>query len=262
MLDDYSDKWTISDERFPTMAFERTNNPVTRRWTCPGDETIAAYVDGALREDGKTRVEAHLANCESCRSVVADVVKLSRAAELPTPPLAVAKNASLILPRTRTRSAFIWGPAVAMAVIGLIIAIIILRREPPKIALSSPSVSSAPSIAKLIPTIPNDGTVRDITRQPRIPSIAPVIVSPRQDSTVEGDQLQFTWKAFQRSRYYEVIVVTSDGDLLWSGRTQASSLRLPRKVVLKRASYFVWVTAYLMDGQVAKSSLTKFVVDR
>lgn len=256
------DNWSSSDERFPTTAFERTKNAVKRRWTCPGDETIAAYVDGALREHSKTRVEAHLAKCEGCRSVVADVVKLSRDAELPTPPLAAGKNPSLVLPRTSTRSAFLWGTAVAMAAIVLIAAIIVLRREPWTLALSSPPVPSAPLVRKPSPPTADDGRVYDITRQPRLPSLAPVIVSPRQDSIVERDQLQFTWKALERSRYYEVSVVTSDGDLLWSGRTQTSSLRLPRRVVLKPASYFVWVTAYLVDGQVARSSATKFVVDR
>ena len=116
--------------------------------------------------------------------------------------------------------------------------------------------------AKLVPTTPNEAAVQDITRQPLIPSTVPVILTPQQDSTVAGERLEFTWKPLARSRYYDLSVVTSEGDLLWAGRTEACSVRLPRAVVLKHGAYFVWVTAYLTDGQVAKSSPIKFAVDR
>jgi len=203
-----------------------------------------------------------LAKCERCRSMVADVLKLQRDIELPLPPLASAKKVLAVPLRVRTRSRLMWAPAGAVAVMVFVAAILIIsRREPQKLALSSPPVPSAPMVAKLEPTdAAKFGS--DVTRQPVIPGIAPVILTPLQDSTVERDQLQFTWKPLGRSRYYEISVVTSDGDLLWTGRTQASSLRLPRKVVLTNGSYFVWITAYRIDGQVAKSPPVRFVVDR
>jgi hypothetical protein len=77
---------------------------------------------------------------------------------------------------------------------------------------------------------------------------------------VVGENLKFNWKPVLRSRYYKINVVTSDGDLLWEGQTEKSTLHLPSDVVLKRGTYFAWITAYLADGRVAKSSPVRFVI--
>lgn len=263
MPDDYSPNWTITDESFPVMAFEQAKNPLRGRWTCPGDETIAAYVDGVLGEERRRRLESHLSQCEACRSVVSDVIKLQRDIdEFPVPPLTATKKALAVPTRVRARSVFIWRPAVVMAIVFFVAAIAIFRREPQKVLSTPPPSTSLPTIAKVEVGAPENSNVHEITRQPLIPNITPVILSPLQDSTVERDQLRFTWKALDRSRYYEVSVVGLDGDLLWAEKTQACSIRLPRTVVLKHGSYFVWITAYLSDGQATRSSPVKFAVDR
>jgi hypothetical protein len=102
--------------------------------------------------------------------------------------------------------------------------------------------------------------MREILRKPQLSEALPLMLSPRRDSAVGREQLEFSWTPVSRSRYYEISVVTSDGDLLWEGQTEKSVLHLPSEVVLKRGSYFVWVTAYLADGRVAKSSPVRFVV--
>lgn len=260
MPGDYSSDRAISDQSFPAMVFNHAKDPLKQRWTCPGEETVAAYVDGALPLERKTRLETHLAACQGCRSLVADVFKLQRDAELPHPPLEAAKKASELAPKVRTRPSFIWAPALTMAIVVFVAAILIVRRQPPNLVLTA-APPSAPVIAKMNPVTPENSTSAEITRRLVSPRIAPVILSPSQDSTVKPDQFHLIWKSLQRSRYYEVSVVTSDGDLLWTGKTRASSLRLPRKVTLKQGSYFVWITAYLVDGQVVKSSPLKFSVD-
>jgi len=261
MPDNPSTNWTISNESFPAMAFERTKNLIKRRWTCPADDAIAAYVDGGLRKETKGQLETHLAKCGLCRSIVADVIKLQRDVELPDPPLAVANKALPYPPRAVIGSRWIWAPTMTMALIVLVAVIVIWRREPKKLALMAPT-APAPMVAKVEPETPDKAPTHEITRQPVISSIVPVIVSPSQDSTVERDQLQFAWKPLARSRHYEITVVTSDGDLLWSGQSANSRLRLPSTVVMKHGSYFVWVAAYLTDGEVAKSSPVRFVIDR
>jgi len=64
------------------------------------------------------------------------------------------------------------------------------------------------------------------------------------------------------ARSYEIRIVASDGDLVWEGQTETSSLRLPPGVALKDGSYFVWITAYLQDGRSAKSSPVPFLIKR
>jgi anti-sigma factor RsiW len=42
---------------------------------CPSDETLAAYLDGALTEEEREKIEEHLVDCTKCRRVVAEAVR-------------------------------------------------------------------------------------------------------------------------------------------------------------------------------------------
>ncbi len=260
MPDPNSPKLAMREDNFSAMRSESSENPPTRRWTCPDDQTIAAYVDDALSKNRKSRVEFHLSKCERCRLIVADVVKLQRELELPVPPFEFARKPVQVAPAVSARFRWIWAPAAAVALIVLITVTISLLREPQKLLVVSPPPPSAPMIAKAEPLTSRNTPLHEIVRKPELSEALPVILSPRQDSAVVREQLKFNWKPVSRSRYYEISVVTWDGDLLWEGQTEKSVLLLPSEVVLKRGSYFVWVTAYLADGRVAKSSPVRFVV--
>ena len=45
---------------------------------CPEPEDLAAFADGKLSGSQRTHVELHLADCDTCRELVADTVMLSR----------------------------------------------------------------------------------------------------------------------------------------------------------------------------------------
>jgi hypothetical protein len=135
-----------------------------------------------------------------------------------------------------------------------------LLREPQKLLVMTPPPPSAPMIAKAEPLTSRNRPAPEILRKRQLSEALPVIVFPRRDSAVGREQLEFSWTPVSRSRYYEISVVTSDGDLLWEGQTEESTLHLPSDVVLKSGAYFVWITAYLADGRVAKSSPVRFVI--
>jgi hypothetical protein len=258
MPDTNSPKLTMGEDNFPAMRSESSKNPLTRRWTCPDDQTIAAYVDNALSQNRKARVEFHVSKCERCRLIIADVVKLQRELELPVPPFEFARKP--VLPAVSGGFRWIWAPAAAMALIVLITITISLLRKPQELLVLSAPTPSVPMIAKAEPLPSRNAPAREILRKPQLPEVLPVILSPLQDSTVEREHLEFNWKPVSRSRYYEISVVTSEGDLLWEEQTEKSALHLPSDVVLKRGSYFVWITVYLFDGRVARSSPVRFVV--
>ncbi|MGE3274891.1 MAG: CHAT domain-containing protein [Vicinamibacterales bacterium] len=46
---------------------------------CPGAESLAAFVDGGLPDAERARLVAHLADCDTCRHLVADVLVLQEA---------------------------------------------------------------------------------------------------------------------------------------------------------------------------------------
>ena len=260
MPDTNSPKLAMGEEIFPAMRSESSENPPTRRWTCPDDQTIAAYVDDALSQNRRAGVEFHLSKCERCRLIVADVVKLQREHELPVPPFEFARRPAQYAPAVSAGFRWIWAPAAAVALIVLMTVTIGLLREPQKLLVTEPPPPSAPMIAKAEPLPSRNTPLHEILRKPKLSEARPVILSPRQDSIVVRENLEFNWKPVSRSRYYEISVVTSEGDLLWEEQTEESALHLPSDLVLKRGSYFVWITAYLFDGRVARSSPVRFVV--
>src|SRR5919106_6960291 len=42
---------------------------------CPDPNDMAAYIDGRADASGRTRLEAHLADCDACREVFAECVR-------------------------------------------------------------------------------------------------------------------------------------------------------------------------------------------
>jgi hypothetical protein len=259
MPDIDSRKLTGSENNLPEMRLD-SNVPLIRRWTCPDNDTIASYVDNGLSATQKARVGLHLSKCTSCRAIVADIVKLQREADLPVPPIQLTRRTVQFAPAISARSGWMWAPAAAMVLIGLLTVILILLREPQKFVVSSPATPSAPMVAKVEPPISGNAPSREILRKPMLSETRPVILSPRPESFVGRGQLEFNWTPVSHSRYYQISVVTSDGDLLWEGQTDKSVLHFPSEVALKRGKYFVWVTAYMADGRVEKSSPVQFVV--
>jgi hypothetical protein len=260
MPDTDSRELTMSENNFPAMR-SGGNVPITRRWTCPNEETIGGYVDNALSETDKARVGLHLSKCERCRAIVADIVKLQRETELPVPPFELARRSVQSARATSASARWIWAPAAAaaLAFIVLVTVVIGLLREPQKLLVSL-APPSAPMVAKAEPLTPRKTPTREILRKPEVSETLPVILSPQRDSAVVRGHLEFNWTPVLHSRYYEISLVTSDGDLLWEGQTEKSVFHLPSEVRLKRGSYFVWITAYLADGRMEKSSPVRFVV--
>ena len=150
MPDLNSPKLTMGEDDFPAMRSESSENPPTRGWTCPDDLTIAAYVDNALSQTRKARVELHLSKCERCRVIVTDVVKLQREIELPLPPSEFARIPVQLAPPVSAGFRWIWAPAAAtaLAFIVLVTVVIGLLREPQKLLVSLPP-PSAPMVASI-----------------------------------------------------------------------------------------------------------------
>ena len=260
MPDTGSPKVTMSDEEFPPALFASGTNQeqTSPGWLCPAEDTIAAYVDGTL--DSKARFESHLAKCEHCRRVVADVVK-TRRDEDPSPPPDVARRARRLAPESRRHTGWVWVPAGAAAVLALVIVAVVVRRHE-RIIVSAPSVPNAPLIAKSSPPSIPGTSPSETVRKPPSEELLPNVVFPKPDSVVAPGQLRFNWMQISQARSYEIRIVASDGDLVWEGQTETSSLRLPARVALKDGSYFVWITAYLQDGRTAKSSPVPFLIKR
>jgi|GEM_PF-6663247 len=115
----------------PAAPRDPVSNP------CPDPEELARYMDGAVDETERDRIEAHLADCPDCREAAA-----------------VAARALRTLPEAATGrrpAAFRWPAAAAAAV--LLAAVWVLSREghPPEPAVQPPPTPVAAADRALPP---------------------------------------------------------------------------------------------------------------
>ena len=238
-----------------------------RRWDCLDESEIAAYHDHRLDSREKDRVEAHLADCDFCLGQVAFLSRLGRAPAPEGVPGELISRAQKSVP-SRSRSLFGWAwrwEAVAATVAGLAVVVVLSLRNPvreiPTVQPSPPAAPTTQTPSQAAPEAPRQAaplpTVRRAT--PRIS--APALISPRPNATLAGGPVEFRWESVHNALYYEVQVVTADGDLVWESRMEGNTTSLPSDVSLQTGQrYFVWVQAFLATGKTTKSTAVAFTV--
>lgn len=238
----------------------RGHAPVPRRgWRCPNDDTVAAYLDGVLEQPKRRRLETHFAVCMPCRSLIADVMRSQGTAEPSEVPLGlISRAAACYAPRPKRR-VWIWAPAATAVAVGVVIALTAIH-IPEELVLTPPEPPSAPLIAKSESPAANKQRVTDVVRKPSARDLRPRLVFPEQGSTVGRNDLEFRWKAIPKSNYYSVRLVTSAGNLVWEGKSNQSSVKLPDGLMLPAGKYFVWLSVYDDRGRLEKSDAVGFQI--
>lgn len=246
-----------------------------RRWGCLSESDIAAYVDHRVTGGEKDRIEAHLAGCDFCLGQAAFLARLNEAPIPASVPISLLSRAQE-LARPRSRLGFGWPwrwEAVAATVAGLAVVAILSLRNPERVVppLQPPTVAApasqapsgttpeAPSVPA--PSVPSASapvpTVRQGTTTPS--RSTPALIFPRPNTTLPAGQIEFRWIGVRSALYYEVRLVTADGDLVWEYRTEGTSAALPADVNLPTGQkYFVWVQAFLAEGKTVKSTAVAF----
>ncbi len=130
---------------------------------------LSAYLDGELEDEGRRAVEAHLAACNRCRALLADLRRVKRlVAELP---LETPARPVVVRPRSARRLAELAGVAALVAGLLLLGADLLLPR--PTHPLTAPAAGPpAPAAADRATARPE--SVPAETRQP--PAVRPLIV--------------------------------------------------------------------------------------
>jgi hypothetical protein len=263
MPDSNSPRVTRAEEDSFTALIERGDQSrLNRKWSCPSDHMIAVYTDGVLGKRKRAWVEFHLARCDRCRMVVADVVKTQRHSDPLVPPVQLIRKAMGLVEKQPLSRRWVWAPAGVLAGIALVAAVTVVSRKQEQLTFPAPPVPSSPLVSKSEPVATPRAALRDIVRAPQRAEQLPTILSPRPDSILQAERLQFSWKPISHSRNYEVKVVRADGDVVWTGETEKSALQVPADVSLRDGPYFAWVTAYLEDGRNMKSAPVRFLIAR
>ena len=229
-------------------------------WRCLRDDVTAAYLDGTLDGFALRRTQSHLASCQACRSLVADVMAMRRV-ETEQLPLGLQERAFRTAPPSKVRRTMLL-PALAAAGIGcVVLAGVFLAEAPQKLNLPVLKSPTAPVIAKAdLPAAPSASS-QNVVRKLTEPENTPTILFPAENTAVRRNELRFSWKPVSRAQYYETHVVTLKGEPVWKGESKTNSLDLPSDLALSDGAYFVWIDA-VTDGRIRKSAPVRFLVTK
>lgn len=240
---------------------------IKRGWRCPSDGDIAAYADHRLIGRDRERIETHLADCDFCLSQVSFLAQMD-SAQLPedVPDSLLARAQGLQPSRERVGMTWSWRwGATAAAVASLAIVVMVSLRNPvvqPPPAQTLAKIAPAPQVpSKTGPEVPQPGTGETAIRQAAPKLLAPVLISPRPNATLARGPIEFRWEGIQEALFYELKVVSAEGDLVWESRTEGTSATLPTSLSLQPGrKYFVWVQAVLAEGKTVRSESVAFNV--
>lgn len=228
-----------------------------KSWRCLGDDVVAAYIDGSLDDTSRRVAESHLADCQACRSLVGEVVAMRRPETLQLPLGLKERAFSAALSSRRKHTVLI--PAFAGVAAASVVLAVFLVESPQKLNLPLPKSPAAPTIAKSnLPQKPRDDNF-EVVRNLKQPQPSPTILFPVENAAVSRSQLRFSWKNVPRAQYYEIHVVSTEGDPVWEGESKVNSLDSPTDFAMPDGTYFVWIGA-VTDGQIKKSVPVRFLV--
>lgn len=212
------------------------SSPVSQEsGACLGAEQLAAFLDGNLQGEEYGRAERHLADCSHCLGRVTAIVRSEDSSNGSIPDRLLEKAGSLP-PRQNTHRFTRWAvAAAAVLAVGLV-------------------------FQQLAPQ--QDSGLQGETRQVRYSDRnagQPRVLTPEEGSSVFPQEQVFSWTEVSGSLFYDVRLVSQDGDLLVRERVQDTRWLIPENLGLEPGmEYFVRVDAYLNDSKFLSSEHVVF----
>lgn len=215
---------------------------------CPADEQVASYMEGGLSERDHREFETHLTDCAWCLERVGILGRaLEHEAKAAVPDLALARARRMAgeapEPGSRWRSAPGW---VAAALVVLAIGLVARNQLPTG---PEPAPLTQPEAVR---------TIRSIDSE----AMGPGLLKPGEGIQVTHSNGAFNWTPVTDSLYYQVRIVTVEGDLLWQERVNETHWQLPSELPLTSGlEYFVRVDAHLSETRSLNSDYILFQPD-
>ncbi len=226
-----------------------------RSASCPTETECAAFIDGTISEPERGLVLTHLSECQHCVNVISAVVRLKSqdTGVVPSDLAAAALGLESDTSRTGSIGWPRWQVALSAAA-GLVLLLgLPLLRQSGFLGRQAPGDQS--------PADTSDGEVRSGPPTAGGPLIQLQVLSPLEGATVDPSDLELRWIGPAGGLFFEVEIVSDDGDLIWQGSTESTTLRLPTDARLERGKgYFLWIRTHLPDGKTLKSPIVGFRV--
>ena len=252
-----------------------------RNGRCPDEIQLAAYVDHQLEGAARESISAHLANCDFCLSQVSFLLQAMDWAKPDHVSADVFRRARNLVPPKSVRTS-IWNwrwvtASAAAACLVFLLAFIALRflTQPTVNAPSEPLVAQQhqPDIVPLVQNSPATPRVapqpsgtKPRSVEPAAPAIRgggqdllPTVVFPRDGTRLPRSELDFRWQPVADTVFYDVRVVTADGDLIQETKTEDTHLQIAADIQLvPGGKYFVSIRAHVRGGKTVKYNLVSF----
>ncbi len=245
---------------------------------CPDEALLSAYADHRIPDDKRATLEAHLADCEACLGQVAFLARRPAEDAAPVMPGAMARARDFVAPAPKRWRQLVlrWGATAACMASVVLVVIAVLRPgatpQAPTAKPGLPAASASPAQAAPEPVAAPSVAAPQVARRPSqaVPSPPTVrnsapsanalsVVAPPENATLSRKDLEFRWQGVQGSLYYEISLMTDEGTVVWQGRADGTSARLPDGQRLEAgARYFVRVRAHLAGGETIKSAAVSF----
>ncbi len=235
-----------------------------RGWFCPDEAELAAFLEDKLVGQAKGRMVHHLADCSHCLAQIAELSRLQAGeppVEVPAALLARARGLAETAHPGASRPLVRWGAIAAAAACVALVVATTYRQPPPPPALgpSSPAARQE-TISTPLATPPQAEPRRAIRNLPNRAAV-PRLLYPREGSIVAPGGIEFRWQNVPGALYYDIRVVTEDGDVIWESRAEKAEARLPSDVQLTAGQrLFVRVRAWLAEGKTVTSRVVRFRV--
>ena len=205
-------------------------------WRCLDEATLAALADGTLSDNASVRARRHLADCDFCLEHVAAAVRSHEATLSEAPASLLAQARGLVRSQdaespSRTRN---WRTAAAAASLVLVASFLVWQSRTRELEPHSPEVRTA----------------------------AGQLMSPELLFPQEGSIVELRWREVPEALFYEVQLLTAEGDVLWQGRFEETHARLPEMASPGAGQeVFVWVRAHVLDGKTLTSAPVGFRIE-
>ncbi len=224
-------------------------DPGKRTPFCPDDQQLAEYFQGDLDFPESLVLQRHFVDCRYCRALVG-VIERSRldqaTTRVPEDLIAQAKQLRGARPGRRIRKATAWAAAAAI-VAGMFAMVQFGPNSIPGGDRYSDDVLDAPDAMR---------SLRSVEPLER----ALQVRAPLDEARIPPGSL-IEWDEVPGRLFYDISVLSDEGDVLAAIRTEGTSWTLDRALPLQSGStYFVRIAARLPDGRSVSSRHIRFQV--
>lgn len=233
---------------------------------CLDETELAAFVDKSLDRRAADRAIRHLGACVECRSQVVFLVRMQRPANnIEPPPAWLARVEDITNGPAKAR--FQWqlataGFGVAVAILILVMLLRPTDHLPVPPQASSSAISPVVSASTALPSRPSvtpGATNRDVVRRTAIGATVEII-TPLEGSHISSNS-KIRWKPIDGSVYYEIELLSKDGDLIFQSKEKEAAAAIPDALpITEKQEVFVMVHAHLTDGKTVASQAVRLVL--